>query len=761
MKKKLISYTKYISHSVFLIALVCTVHIAGFSTLTDIQKYASSTPENVPSANQNWINPRYNSFYQNNLPSLVSNILHFFGIKKTIWRVQSFQKIVQEVTELRTIQKLNGNLVAHRYCQPQDKFLIWGDLFGAFHSLVRDLTWLEQQKIIDDSLTIIKDQYYLVFNGNLISRSPYSLETLHVILLLIQRNPTKVFYIRGEQEGHDHWHNFTLKQELIIRAYQLAPNEPIPLGSLVSNFFNTLPLSLYLSIENIPSSVISISNFKREEIDIDIHFLGNLFLNTPKNTTVYHDINNKLPTVGGIPDVRAIIESEVWQEGMRTNEGLSLLDQDQGGTTWAVFSSPLSIHRELFNFNYDAFAILELATPLSRSTITLYHQDANKLTGFVSTRTFNLLTGALQGTKAFNMPTIKEFFIGSSMSLEQGVPLMGRHTKLGMLTRINQENVEGGVHDYQLRVIVNNDNYTPFIARSNIRKFVDDLKIWLILSPVGSPTLDSYLDYVQQHKVLVLFPITGGPSFRNAHLTNIINMRASYPDEVKSLIEHMISEYNIRKFAFFYQDDAYGQGPLAAAHTILKGKGITNWIDVPYTRGATDFELQAKIIKETQPDAIGFFATAYAAKSLIMTMGIETIVNKQLFGISFLATVAFRQFIKQYNIPVILGAVVPNPKTSQLEIVNEYRIAMNKNNRYHYDVFSLEAYIATSLLIDTLKKIAPPFTQEKIIRHLEGIKQYDFKGIKLNFNPSQRSLAQEVWIETTEDQEWVYKKIQK
>jgi len=47
-----------------------------------------------------------------------------------------------------------------------------------------------------------------------------------------------------------------------------------------------------------------------------------------------------------------------------------------------------------------------------------------------------------------------------------------------------------------------------------------------------------------------------------------------------------------------------------------------------------------------------------------------------------------------------------------------------------------------------LKKIKGKITKEKIIQKLEGIKNYDFAGLKLNFDSKTRSLAKDIWIDT-------------
>ena len=258
--------------------------------------------------------------------------------------------------------------------------------------------------------------------------------------------------------------------------------------------------------------------------------------------------------------------------------------------------------------------------------------------------------------------------------------------------------------------------------------------------------------------IAVLFPVTGTSQFRKPELKGVVHFRGTYTDEVEALVETLISEYGVKKLALFYQDDAYGKGPFQAAQKILQKHGITKLIELPYTRAAVDFSKQATKIKQEQPEAIGFFSTAQATQELIRQTGIETLANKKLFGISFLGEESFRRFIKKKGLSVLFGAVVPNPRTSTLPIVQEYRNIMDKNN-YPYDLFSLEAYITTSILVEISKDIEPPITAQKILKKLESLHHYPYKGLTLTFDPYTRSLARYIWLETGNEEEWMKKEI--
>ena len=353
-----------------------------------------------------------------------------------------------------------------------------------------------------------------------------------------------------------------------------------------------------------------------------------------------------------------------------------------------------------------------------------------------------------------NIPT-KELVIGSTMSLVKGVPIMGKNIKRGMSVCINKQNQNGGIKNHIIRAIILNDNYIPHEARQNINMFIES-GIDIILLPIGSPTLAAYENYLKQNKILTLFPVTGASQFRNPELTGLINYRPTYADEVVALTEYISQERAIKSFGIFYQNDSYGIGPFNATKEYFKHHDIKNWFGLPYVRSTIDFKRQAKEIKEKAPGAIGMFATAFAAQEFIRQTGIDIMGIKQLFGISFLGERSIRVFAQKHGLNILFGAVVPNPHMSQLPIVQEYREEMDKYN-YQYDVFSLEAYITTSIFLETLKMLEPPFTKEKVKAKLESLHNFKFKGLTLTFNAQHRDLSQGVYIETGENKKWIEK----
>ena len=123
-------------------------------------------------------------------------------------------------------------------------------------------------------------------------------------------------------------------------------------------------------------------------------------------------------------------------------------------------------------------------------------------------------------------------------------------------------------------------------------------------------------------------------------------------------------------------------------------------------------------------------------------------------GISFLTDV-FRKFLHTVGLELIISRVVPNIYTEKLQIIDEFNYSISKNNTNCIkSEDSFEGYINARIFSFVLNSIDQPYTKEKIIATIEGMKNVNFGGLVLNFNSETRELSQAVWIDIGKDQ-WI------
>lgn len=736
-------------HKVFFILLMISWKSlpSTIRDFTNLHQALLALPEEVMNDNNNndWEDPVYLTYYKSLKPSLAERTLQWLNlVPQHPWDVQNITSLLKNAVENRKKFIEKGAYATHIMAKPDTKFVIWGDLFGAVHSLWRDLEYFRRIGVLDEQLRIINPDYYFVFLGNVIDRSPYSLEILQVILILMERNPKQVLYLKGLHETDNYWGNFGLQREIKYHLEEhnlINKKEVNSFKKLLTDFFASLPGALYITQKDSTQNFICLSN-DLDNYEISSNYLERFFTNDIGSIdyiTVSHQKQgmhyNILALIKGGEEIKTPVGSN----------GLVMLEPYKGATVWSVLSCPTSIYAKFFDIHNDAFVILTIRQNSTQADLQLFYQDTRNKQGFRTQKPVNIITGEYLYTAAKDAT----YVIGSTMPLTKGLPYMGQDIKFSLFNLINESNQNNRLDGKFIRLTILDDEYAPSLAIKNIEKFIEN-DIRTILLPVGSPTLEAYLNFVKEGKITVLFPVTGSPEFRKPEIKNIINWRASYADEARALIEYMITENAIKKFAFFYQNDSYGQGPLEAAHALLKEKGITDWVDIPYNKAGINFDDAVMAIRKAQPDAIGLFSIPSATEELFKKLGVELLFNKKLFGVSFIADDSFKNFLKSHNIKVLFAQVVPNPETSDLEIVKEFRAFMDKHN-HAYDVFALEGYITTQLYLEALKSSKGRATRENILAYFESYKDFSYKGLTMTFNPQYRDLKQSVWLEINED----------
>lgn len=386
---------------IMMMAIVGTFHCLqgarGLGTLTLLQRYAKQMPEYPDPDNDDPLNPDYTSFHESYLPSFWGRVIRFFGFKDGyLWSAGYFKTLMKKVTKQRELNGQTGRFIEKFTPKTGSKFIIFGDIQGAYHSLVRDLTELHRQEVIDEKLKLINPNHYIIFNGDLIDRSPFILETLSVAMELLYKNPGNVFYIRGNHEDKQAWHNHGLKLELISRAYHLAHkrDKEIPLNHLVAKFFNTLSLALFLQAQDADSdepAFVRISHYKRDQDELDEKYLGDFLHEPDDGKSRTFKLAYKRPSEKEV-DIKVIIKGESRVTTFRPTPGLELTEAEKGATSWTLLSSPTQTYRTLYDFFFDAFAIVTVGKTIDDWIIELHNRDVRDLADFSLSKRFNFVT---------------------------------------------------------------------------------------------------------------------------------------------------------------------------------------------------------------------------------------------------------------------------------------------------------------------------------------------------------------------------------
>lgn len=375
-----------------------------FATLPALQAYTKAFPESPTRDNKSIVKPDFETFWSGNLPGFFSrtlgNLLSYAGIvAPQPWSSAVYKDLLEKLIKDREAKSYKDAFILKLKTPDKARFVVFGDQQGALHSLVRNLAKLKELDFLNDDLKIKNDTDFIVFLGDVVSRSAYSMETMMVVMRLIEKNPEHAFYIRGNHESENYWQNYGLKRELMLRADALQKDgEKFPMESLVQRFFNTLPIALYAGVQpDLDANFVRFSHEGGSEYTIATIKTNCYadFLKKPSSDLVSSSpIELKPasnPEVEGLA-TKAIIRSEVKRKSFQSMDGLRQLDPDDGVPSWTVFSAPTQIYQEGVQFYNDAFGVLKTAESIDNWAITLYYQDVRKLDGY-KTRSCELISG--------------------------------------------------------------------------------------------------------------------------------------------------------------------------------------------------------------------------------------------------------------------------------------------------------------------------------------------------------------------------------
>lgn len=380
----------YMQNMLIMLILFASLQVSAFSSLSDVVHYAHSVPENIQETDIG-----QKAVYSTWFSLMKKNIIERLGFKADLLvPEQTFKKLLQEVYHQRELDYPRGRFIQKILPNAGSSLVVWGELDGAFHSLVRDLQQLKQMGLINDKLKILSKTTYLIFNGNVIGASPYALETLTIVLSLMHHNPRNVIYIKGYQEDKEHWVDLNLIKK--FDAYM--DRESIDfLLDLFRKFFSSLPLALYLIApdqrENDDKKLVRISYFAPETLEFEESDIPYFFDIYADSTLSLLDKVYKKTSIN--PQVASSIYVESPNQELISSNGLALRSSNSDKTAWLTVSSPTSRYKGLYQFFNDAFVIIRTAATVAEWTVTLYYQDVRKRTGFQQDPSLFLITGKL------------------------------------------------------------------------------------------------------------------------------------------------------------------------------------------------------------------------------------------------------------------------------------------------------------------------------------------------------------------------------
>lgn len=332
------------------------------------------------------------------------------------------------------------------------------------------------------------------------------------------------------------------------------------------------------------------------------------------------------------------------------------------------------------------------------------------------------------------------------------------HLKIleGLTLRIDKANKSGELGNKKIILTALDHEYVPAVAVKRMEELVQDYKIDIIISPSGTDVINACIPVIRKNKILVFGSISR-PTLPCDDL-DISFLTVSFPDEAAKLVEYSLTMPLIKKVAIFYQDDNFGKSMLNRAMGILKTANFVdqNILVTGYEPNTTRVSKSVTAIRNFTPNGLFVFALVPPTVALLSNFT-DAAVLKYLFGLSSINNGAVAKLFSDKGFKFIRTHLIPNYKeqsADMLDITKNYLDALKEKN-LEPDDLSFECFVTADLFIELLQKIVGTITKEKIVQKMEILKNYDLKGLKINYDNQNRQFLHDIWIET-ETGDWIY-----
>jgi len=336
--------------------------------------------------------------------------------------------------------------------------------------------------------------------------------------------------------------------------------------------------------------------------------------------------------------------------------------------------------------------------------------------------------------------TPSAILIGQSAALTGPAAQLGIQMRDGAKLWFDYINAQGGVNGRRIEFKSRDDKYDPKLAAENTKKLIEEDRVFLLFAYVGTPTSQASLPIFTEARVPFVAPFTGAELLRAPFNRYIFNVRASYFDETEKIVEHL-ARTGVKRFAVFYQNDAYGQAGLEGVKRALARRNMQIAATGTVERNTTNVAEAVKTINAAQPEATVMISAYTSVTEFVRQMQKAGSIS-QFFNVSFVGSKALAEALGKDGHGVMVSQVVPFPWSPLTPIVKEYLDLAKRAGNVDVNFSSLEGFIAAKVLVEGLRRAGKDPTREKFINAMESMSNFEIGGFAVRFSPENHNGSQ-------------------
>jgi len=339
---------------------------------------------------------------------------------------------------------------------------------------------------------------------------------------------------------------------------------------------------------------------------------------------------------------------------------------------------------------------------------------------------FAALLAVLATTSSADVPGVTDdrIRIGSCSALEGPASFLGTQTVVGAEAYLAHVNAQGGVHGRTIELVSKDDGYEPKRTIACVNELLKQDEVFALGFFVGTPTGAKAAPMAEAKKVPLVGLFTGAELLRTPVKRYVLNVRASYFDETRVMVDNLVA-VGKKKVAVFYQEDAFGHAVLTGVKKALAAHGLEPVALGTYARNTMAIEAGLEAIRPADPDAVVMVGT-YAPLARFVRDGRAAGLDALYLNVSFVGTEAFAKEAGEHGEGVIITQVVPPPNRTDLSAVKLYHDCLTQFAPDAEPNFvSLEGFVNAMVLVEALERAGRDLTRDGLVAAIESIQDHD------------------------------------
>ena len=320
-------------------------------------------------------------------------------------------------------------------------------------------------------------------------------------------------------------------------------------------------------------------------------------------------------------------------------------------------------------------------------------------------------------------------------ALDGPASALGSGMRDGIMLAFDEANANGGVHGRMISLDSFDDGYEPDRSVAETRRVIDENQHLALIGPVGTPTSQATQPLATEAGMPFIGPFTGAGFLRDAALSNVVNIRATYAAETEAWIAHLVDDLGMTSIAILYQDDGFGRVGLDGVTKALDARGMTLAAEGTYTRNTVAVKQALLAIRKAEPQAV-VMVGAYKPIAEFIRLSRKLGFDPTFVNISFVGSAALAAELGPDGEGVIISQVVPFPWDGSVGVVADYQAALDAHGGGAApDFITLEGYLVGRVALMALDAAGPSPTRADFMSALEGLGQFDLGGLTFTFGP--------------------------